>query len=182
MAVEYFDDGAILLNLRTRSAVQLDETGAWLVRALREPTLYSEVLLSYGADHETSIGELDHVFHGWCTELLKQGFLQILKGSLAGVDTMNSRYVQNPDVNLREEDEDGALLYNPDTDRVQLLNSTGLFIWKLCSNSQTADCIIAAMIEEFEGASEAEMRADTEEFLDLMVDSGFIGIVEATSL
>jgi len=39
-----------------------------------------------------------------------------------------SRYLCNPDVVLREEDEDGGLLFNPDTNQIRVLNHTGLFI------------------------------------------------------
>jgi hypothetical protein len=40
--------------------------------------------------------------------------------------------IRNPDVVLREEDPDGALLFNPDTNQIRVINSTGLFIWKHC--------------------------------------------------
>ena len=43
---------------------------------------------------------------------------------------MKIHYHCNPDVVLREEDESGALLFNPDTNQVKVVNATGLFIWK----------------------------------------------------
>ena len=50
-----------------------------------------------------------------------------------------SRYLCNPDVVLREEDEDGGLLFNPDTNQIRVLNHTGLFIWKLCDGSHNLE-------------------------------------------
>jgi len=90
-----------------------------------------------------------------------------------------NRYVQNPDVNLREEDEDGALLFNPDTGRVQLLNSTGLYIWKLCADGHTTSEIIAAFRSDFDEVPEDKITADVELFISQMMDSGFIGIETA---
>ena len=39
------------------------------------------------------------------------------------------RYYRNPDVVIHEEDPDGALVYNPDTDQIKVINQTGFFIW-----------------------------------------------------
>ena len=73
---------------------------------------------------------------------------------------------------------DGALLFNPDTDRVQLLNNTGLYIWKLCTDGCTAREIVAAFKADFDEVPEDEVMADVEEFINQMLDSGFIGILE----
>ena len=44
--------------------------------------------------------------------------------------------IRNPDVVLREEDQDGALLFNPDTNQIRVINPTGLFIWKHCDGKK----------------------------------------------
>lgn len=44
--------------------------------------------------------------------------------------------LRNPDVVLREEDPDGALLFNPDTNQIRVINTTGLFIWKHCDGKK----------------------------------------------
>jgi len=52
------------------------------------------------------------------------------------------RYRANPVVSLREEFE-GALLYNPDTDDVILINKTGRLIWDAVATPQTLEAISA---------------------------------------
>jgi len=52
------------------------------------------------------------------------------------------RYAANPVVSLREEFE-GALLYNPDTDDIVLLNETGQLIWDAIATPQTLEAISA---------------------------------------
>ena len=82
-------------------------------------------------------------------------------------------YIVNSDVNLREEDEDGALLYNPDSDRVQLLNSTGFHIWKFCAQGHTISEIIAALQADFDDVPVDAIATDVEEFVTQMIDNEF---------
>ena len=88
-------------------------------------------------------------------------------------------YQCNPDVVLREEDEDGGLLFNPDTNQIKVVNSTGLLIWKLCDGRSTLHIIQEKILEAFETAPEDDVAVDIQQFIEQMLRSGFIGIVEA---
>ena len=92
--------------------------------------------------------------------------------------SVSPRYIRNPDVVLSEEDPDGALLFNPDTNQVRVLNVTGLFIWKLCDGSRDRSAIEAAIQESFDGVPEDQVASQVTEFIDDMAATGFIGIVE----
>ena len=87
-------------------------------------------------------------------------------------------YIRNPDVVLREEDEDGALLFNPDTNQIKVLNSTGLFIWQLCDGTNDLPSIVTAMRESFDAVPGDQVTSHVTEFIDEMTATGFIGIVE----
>jgi hypothetical protein len=90
-------------------------------------------------------------------------------------------FLRNPDVVLREEDpEEGALLFNPDTNQVKVLNTTGLFIWKQCDKARTLDEIIAEVQKGFEDVPAEQIRQDIQEYVDGMVACGFIGTVVNT--
>jgi len=88
---------------------------------------------------------------------------------------LSARYVCNPDVVLREEDEDGGLLFNPDTNQVKIVNPTGLFIWKQFNTPNDFEGVVQAVIDSFEDVPLDEVRKDVEEFLSGMVLNGFIG-------
>jgi hypothetical protein len=88
---------------------------------------------------------------------------------------LNARYVCNPDVVLREEDEDGGLIFNPDTNQVKIVNPTGLFIWKQFNTPNGFEGVVQAVIDSFEDVPLDEVRKDVEEFLSGMVLNGFIG-------
>lgn len=85
--------------------------------------------------------------------------------------------VRNPDVVLREVDPDSALLFNPDTNQIREINSTGLFIWKQCDGRKGLPEIIAAMKKFFEEVPVADVESQVKLFLDDMQSNGFIGSV-----
>jgi hypothetical protein len=93
-------------------------------------------------------------------------------------DIKKEQYMRNPDVVVKEEDEDGALVFNPDTDQIRVLNPTGFHIWKLCDGSRDLSGITSAVQESFDQVPEDGVTDQVKAFVDDMVDAGFIGIVE----
>jgi len=178
-AVEYFDRGALVLDLRDRTLTELDAHQSWILSRLDGQCTVAQVTKDYAADFALPHGEAFDIVQTICRRLLAAHFIRLVRGSWKGDEMGINRYVQNPDVNLREEDEDGALLFNPDTGRVQLLNSTGLYIWKLCADGHTTSEIIAAFRSDFDEVPEDKITADVELFISQMMDSGFIGIETA---
>ena len=83
--------------------------------------------------------------------------------------------IRNPDVVLREEDPDGALLFNPDTNQVLVLNTTGLFIWKHCDGKRDLSSILTAVKNVFEEVPQAKVMAEIEDFVTQLQSNGFIG-------
>ena len=90
----------------------------------------------------------------------------------------SNRYVKNPDVVLREENEDGGLLFNPDTNQVKVVNPTGLFIFNKCDGNRDLTAIINELKESFINVPGNESIKHVKKFLDEMVSSGFIGVLE----
>jgi hypothetical protein len=64
---------------------------------------------------------------------------------------METRLMVNPNLVLREEGDEGALLYDPDTGAVRILNLTAVAVWKLLEAERTASEVIRALKEQFEG-------------------------------
>jgi hypothetical protein len=84
--------------------------------------------------------------------------------------------IRNPDVVLREEDPDGALLFNPDTNQIRVINTTGLFIWKQCDGKKDRPTIVTALKKSFAGIPENEVDNQVKAFVDDMRANGFLGI------
>lgn len=87
-------------------------------------------------------------------------------------------YMKNPEVVLREEDQDGALLFNPDTNQIRALNETALYIWNLCDGSRDVVAIEEAIRGAFEDIPEDQVVDQIVEFMNQMVATEFVGIVE----
>jgi hypothetical protein len=92
--------------------------------------------------------------------------------------TLTVRYLRNPDVVLREEEEEGGLLFNPDTNQVKVVNPTGLFIWQECDGQKGRDEIVQTLVEAFEDVPIEQVSQDVQNFIDSMLQSGFIGTIE----
>lgn len=90
----------------------------------------------------------------------------------------SSGYIRNPDVVLREEDMDGGLLFNPDTNQIKMLNTSGLFIWKLFDGNHDIPSIVKALQESFDEVPGDQATGQVKKFLEEMTASGFIGITE----
>ena len=97
---------------------------------------------------------------------------------MASTSPALTRCIRNPDVVLREEEPDGALLFNPDTNQIRVLNATGAFIWGLCDGTRDQPSLVAALKEEFDGVPPDEVDNQVKEFMDDMQANGFIGFVE----
>jgi sensor domain CHASE-containing protein len=87
------------------------------------------------------------------------------------------RYLVNPEVSCREEGPDGALLFNPDTDAILVINPTGLLIWQALDQSRTRDEIVAHLLEVCEDVPTDQVAEDVDEFIQRLQPGGFIGEV-----
>ena len=87
------------------------------------------------------------------------------------------RYTVNPVVSLRDELE-GALLYNPDTNDVVLLNETGRMIWEAVTEPRDASEVAAYLEANTQGA--ANVQADVEAFIESLLPD-FVTVHDETA-
>ena len=82
--------------------------------------------------------------------------------------------IANPSVVLREESDDWAVLFDPDTGESFATDPVGVFIWKRLDGLRAFEDIMAELHQKFEQVPEAA-REDCMEFLDDLVNRGFTG-------
>jgi hypothetical protein len=86
-------------------------------------------------------------------------------------------YVANPDVSCRPEGEDGALLFNPDTDQILVINPTGLLIWQALGEPRSQSQLVEAFGAQCDGLPDAEeLERDVAEFVEQLLAKGFVGL------
>lgn len=85
------------------------------------------------------------------------------------------QYIVNPDVSCREEGPAGALLFNPDSDQVLVVNSTGRLIWQALDEPLTLD-ELTSMIHDLCIDVPEDVQQDVLEYVERLVSQGFIGV------
>jgi SynChlorMet cassette protein ScmD len=84
----------------------------------------------------------------------------------------------NPVVVLREEFDDWAVLYNPDSGEAVGLNPTAVTVWKLLDGRRTVAEITASATREYLEAP-PEAAEEVSALLDSFVAGGFVAVPDA---
>ena len=69
----------------------------------------------------------------------------------------NDKIIANPNIVLREEFENNAFLYDPDTGDTFPLNPVGVFIWQHLDGNHTVDRLIEKIKQHFENVSDSAL-------------------------
>jgi len=79
----------------------------------------------------------------------------------------NKRYQVNPVVSCGEE-EDGAVLYNPDIDNTSVVNLTGRDIWTFLQTPHSTNEIVDHLLQNYSGGSVEQATEDTKLFVETL--------------
>lgn len=81
-------------------------------------------------------------------------------------------YRRKKDIIFRKEGEE-AILFNPDTSGIIVINSTGCFIWPLFDGKRTKEDILREMAKEFD-VEPAIAQKDLDNFIKELEKQNFI--------
>jgi SynChlorMet cassette protein ScmD len=82
--------------------------------------------------------------------------------------------IANPSVVLREEFDDWAILFDPDTGNAFGLNPTAAFVWKLLDGSHSVQDIVHRVRKHAQDVPE-EAESHIDEFVSSLVKEGLVG-------
>ncbi len=85
----------------------------------------------------------------------------------------DARYVANPLIVLREEFDDWAVLFDPDTGDAHGLDPVGVLVWRLLDGKHTPGQILAAIRDACEDVP-ADAPTHLTAFLDDLLGKGYI--------
>jgi len=83
----------------------------------------------------------------------------------------------NPVVVLREEFDDWAVLYNPDTAEAAGINPVGVAVWKLCDGKRCLEEIVTTVRDGFNGVP-GSAPGEISAFIGQLAAKGFVGYEE----
>jgi SynChlorMet cassette protein ScmD len=86
----------------------------------------------------------------------------------------NDKPVANPLVVLREEFDDWAILFDPDTGNAFGLNPTGVLVWKLLDGAHTLDDVLVRLRESADDVPD-EVSDHVSEFVQELTKRGLAG-------
>lgn len=85
------------------------------------------------------------------------------------------RPIANPVVVLREEFDDWAVLFNPDTAAAVGTNPVGVAVWKLMDGKRSVEDVASAIRNDFANTPDAVCKEVTA-FVAGLAQSGFVGL------
>lgn len=89
-------------------------------------------------------------------------------------ELMFQKPIANPSVILREEFDDWAILFDPDTGNAFGLNPVAVFIWKRLDGYHTWEGILQELKENAEGVPK-EAKDHLQKFIQDLEKQGFVG-------
>ncbi len=177
--IEDFSSVSLAFLAEQLRVVQLNRTAKLCLSLLLKGYSVSQVA---GEMHRMAQGDYDSIFQDikdvlWSME--RNGIILrdviLTRGELFVSE--EKEYMCNPDVSCRIEDDDGAILFNPDTNAVQVINPVGLLIWQSLSRPGKLSDVVQDVLDACEGASPEAIETDAREFIEQLVEKGFIGEV-----
>ena len=88
-----------------------------------------------------------------------------------------AKFMADPDVSFRPEDDAGGILYNAETDVLEVVNPTAAEIWKFLAAPRTPAEVVAHLLDVCDGADREHVERDVRHFLESMRSKGFVGTV-----
>jgi SynChlorMet cassette protein ScmD len=83
--------------------------------------------------------------------------------------------IANPSVVLREEFDDWAVLFNPDTANAVGTNPVGVAVWKRMDGKKSLADIVSEIKNSFEGVPDAALK-EIDAFVNRLSQNGFVGL------
>ena len=87
---------------------------------------------------------------------------------------LSSKPIINPVVVLREEFDDWAVLFNPDTANAVGINPIGVAVWKMMDGKRSLNKLVDEIKKRYDDVPEAAID-DLTSFVNKLADSGFVG-------
>ena len=84
--------------------------------------------------------------------------------------------IANPIIALREEFDNWALLFNPDTSSILVINPVGVTVWKMLDGNNHYEDVLANLREQFSEVPDRAMD-DVKAFVTDLEKRGFVGSV-----
>jgi hypothetical protein len=91
----------------------------------------------------------------------------------------SKRYQANPVVSCGDE-EDGAVLFNPDADDTAIVNLTGRALWGFLEMPRTVDEMAAYLVQTYRGVQAEQAAEDADQFVQSLLSDFLLEVDDDT--
>ncbi len=183
VAIIDFDECALAFQATDRSLVEANNSANYILNQLSDRITLLQIAESMSSFYNISVSDaVDDV----CMTIKYLEHMRIVKSVnrnlfSAGTIIMNSvhpiKYMANPDVSCRIEDEDGAIIYSPDTGAVKVIDPIGLELWETLSVPCSKEELVSHLKKMYADVPEGDVEQDVDNFLSQLLPGGFLGEV-----
>lgn len=180
-AVEDFDDGSLVFLCRKRRLIQINMTARRILDLMDGTQTLKDIIKllpeKYSVEENTARRDVHELVNELGTAGVLKPFVKLGYQERIKMDE-TSTYLANPEVSLREEDGDGAILFNAESDALLIINPIGLIIWKYIEpHPRSKSEIVAHLKDMCDDVPAEQVEPDVVEFIEDLLAKGFIGEV-----
>lgn len=134
------------------------------------------IALSYNITFDAASKDVTCIVNELAGQCIVKDASRIKK--IKDLDKMDSKiYIINHDVSCRIEKTDGAILFNPETDAVNVINPIGLAIWQALEYPRKKNEIVEYLLDVCDDVPLEQVCKDVDDFIEKLRVTGFIGEV-----
>lgn len=180
-AIEDFEDGSLLFLCRQRKMIEINPTARRVLDLMNGKRNLKQIIKIMSHDYKLNEKNIREDVHKLVNDLGTQGAIKpLVRVAIKRRQKMDksASIMSNPDVSLREETDDGAILFNADTDSLLIINPVGLAMWRFIrAHPRTKPNIVAHLKEVCEDVPLDQVETDVDKFVAALQGKGFIGEV-----
>jgi hypothetical protein len=183
VAIADFGDRSLVLLCDSLQLREINGRSRQVLALLDGRRTVQDIAMAVASKCEVAAREMTEPVAEALLKMERQGIVRrVVQMTMERPERMNeAKYMVNPDVSFRQEDEDGGILYNADSDSLEVVNPTAAAIWTFLAAPRAHAEVVAHLCAICEGASREQVEKDVGEFLESLLKKGFIGVVENPS-
>jgi len=180
VGIEDFGDRSLVLLCDSLHLREINSQSRQVLALADGQRTLQDIALAIASDCGAPADEMLDTIAAALLQMEQQGIVRrIVKLTAERMENMReARYLVNPDVSFRQEDDDGGVLFNADTDSFEVINPTAVEIWTYLAAPRSQADVVAHLCDVCVDAPREDVEKDVSEFLDALVKKGFIGMVE----
>ena len=180
VAIEDFGDRSLVLLCDSLRVREINGRSRQVLAFLDGRRTVQDIAMAVASANGVAAGEMPAPIAEALQQMERQGIVRrIVQTTMERPERMKeAKYLVNPDVSFRQEDEDGGILYNADTDSLEVVNPTAAAIWTFLAAPRAQAEVVTHLCAICDGAPREQVEKDVGEFLESFLKKGFIGVVE----